>query len=247
VHDDPRVIPNPNCPLTIGHAEGNRLNGLTDEVEFFNRALTPEEIHAIYAAGSAGRCGPASLRVARTELAGCLQTTGKVTLAGPAPTGGLTVPLQSDNPHVTVPPSILVKAGALAKGFKILTDPVTASETATIQASIPGEELSSTLSLKPMGVKTVLLSPDPVVGGATVAGVVALQCAAGPGDITVNLSSTKPDIAAPTASTVTIPMGTNFLPFEVTTTPVTAEAKATIAATANGVKKSNALVVNPAP
>jgi hypothetical protein len=34
------------------------FNGLIDEVEIFNRALTPEEIAAIHAAGSAGKCKP---------------------------------------------------------------------------------------------------------------------------------------------------------------------------------------------
>jgi hypothetical protein len=137
--------------------------------------------------------------------------------------------------------------GALATHFRIRTSPVAVREAATIEASIPGQVLSATLTLRPMGVKTVLLSPDPVVGGATVSGIVALQCAAGPGDITVALSSTKPDIAAPATATVTIPVGTNFLPFEVTTTPVTEESKSVISATANGVKRSKALVVTPGP
>jgi hypothetical protein len=36
---------------------GNRyFHGLIDEVEVFNRALAPEEIEAIHAAGSAGKC-----------------------------------------------------------------------------------------------------------------------------------------------------------------------------------------------
>ena len=35
-----------------------RLNGLVDEVEVFNRALTPSEIQAIFEAGSEGKCKP---------------------------------------------------------------------------------------------------------------------------------------------------------------------------------------------
>ena len=37
---------------------GAHLNGLIDEVELFNRALSPGEIAAIYKAGSAGKCKP---------------------------------------------------------------------------------------------------------------------------------------------------------------------------------------------
>ena len=37
---------------------GFYMNGLVDEVEFFNRALSPEEIAGIYNAGSGGKCMP---------------------------------------------------------------------------------------------------------------------------------------------------------------------------------------------
>jgi hypothetical protein len=40
------------------HQGNDRLNGKADEVEFFNRALTPDEIAANYNAGSAGKCRP---------------------------------------------------------------------------------------------------------------------------------------------------------------------------------------------
>jgi hypothetical protein len=49
-------IPDVNYPLTIGRAEAFRFPGLIDEVEIFDRALTEEEIQAIYYAGSAGKC-----------------------------------------------------------------------------------------------------------------------------------------------------------------------------------------------
>ena len=47
-----------NFPLTIGKAGscGYLFKGLIDEVELFNRALTAEEILAIYNAGSNGKC-----------------------------------------------------------------------------------------------------------------------------------------------------------------------------------------------
>ena len=38
------------------HEGNDRLNGKADEVEFFNRALSADEIIAIYNAGSAGKC-----------------------------------------------------------------------------------------------------------------------------------------------------------------------------------------------
>ena len=42
----------------VYHQGNDRLNGKADEVEFFNRALSADEIAAIYNAGSAGKCRP---------------------------------------------------------------------------------------------------------------------------------------------------------------------------------------------
>jgi parallel beta-helix repeat protein len=46
------------APVTVGAypAQGARLDGLVDEVEIFDRALTADEIAAIHAAGADGKC-----------------------------------------------------------------------------------------------------------------------------------------------------------------------------------------------
>jgi len=53
---DPNPIADPSAPLRIGGAEAFFLNGLVDEVEIFDRALSPAEIQAIHAGGAAGTC-----------------------------------------------------------------------------------------------------------------------------------------------------------------------------------------------
>jgi hypothetical protein len=47
-----------SAPMWIGSdpSEGNTFSGLIDEVEVFNRALSADELRAIYSAGSAGKC-----------------------------------------------------------------------------------------------------------------------------------------------------------------------------------------------
>jgi len=56
-------IANANAPLTIGQAENiGFMNGRLDEVSIYNRALTQEELKAIYDAGSAGKCINLSIR-----------------------------------------------------------------------------------------------------------------------------------------------------------------------------------------
>ena len=73
--------------------EGAYLNGLVDEVELFNRALTSSEIAAIYNAGHSGKCKvEASLRPSKLRFA--LQSVGttsspkSVTLENNSPNGG---------------------------------------------------------------------------------------------------------------------------------------------------------------
>ena len=56
---DSTAVPVVSAPLTLGRAELNvALNGRLDEVEIFNRALSPAELSAIYGAGAAGKCKP---------------------------------------------------------------------------------------------------------------------------------------------------------------------------------------------
>lgn len=51
------AVPNASASLTLGMAEGGYfLNGRLDEMEIFNRALSTEEIQALYNADSAGKC-----------------------------------------------------------------------------------------------------------------------------------------------------------------------------------------------
>ena len=59
------TIPFISAPLTWGLVEAGRfLDGLMDEIEIYNRALSAAEIEAIFNAGSAGKCkeaGPCTL------------------------------------------------------------------------------------------------------------------------------------------------------------------------------------------
>ncbi|TAL60043.1 MAG: hypothetical protein EPN88_16435, partial [Bacteroidetes bacterium] len=71
-------IPANNLTLKIGaDSNGSHVfKGLIDEVEIFNRALSSEEIAAIYAAGSAGKCMP------RYSISGRVKTPGDIPIAG---------------------------------------------------------------------------------------------------------------------------------------------------------------------
>jgi len=141
--------------------------------------------------------------------------------------------------------TVTVAAGYASAKFSIKTYPVTASTPVTITASTGSFTKQTTLTVRPIGVKAVALSPNPVAGGSNATGTVTLEAAAAPGAITVTLSSNNPAVANPTVGSITIAAGATKGTFTVKTSAVTTNTNVTITATANGIKKSKVLTVYP--
>jgi len=175
-----------------------------------------------------------------TFAGGCKSSTGKVTLTAKAPTGGIVVPLTSTNPVAVVPASVTVPAGSTSATFLITAPAVAANQTGTVTAGGRG----AGLTVRPIGVASLTLSPNPVTGPAPVQGTVVLECPAGPGDIAVGLSSTSA-VARPDVSSLILPAGQSQGTFTVTTSDVAVQSFATIKAVANGLAKSVKLTVDP--
>lgn len=180
-----------------------------------------------------------------TVAGGCGSSTGKVTLTGKAPTGGLVVPLANGNPAAAVPASVTVPAGASSATFPISTTTVATTQSGPVSASFGGGTKSATLTVRPVGLLSLALSPNPVVGPGSVTGTVTLECAAPPGGITVALSSTATAVARPDLASLTIPEGSTTGTFPVSTADVSTASTATIRAAANGTTKSVLLTVQP--
>jgi len=104
---------------------------------------------------------------------------------------------------------------------------------------------SQPLTVRPIGMLSVALTPTTVVGGLPVNGVAKLECKAGPGPILVEFGSTLPAVASTTVPNVLIPVGVQTAPVTVTTSPVAKTTKPKITATANGLTKSKTLTVTP--
>lgn len=180
-----------------------------------------------------------------TFAGGCGSSTGKVILTSPAPAGGAVVALASTNPVAVLPSSVTVPAGATSATFPITAPAVSAVQTGTVTASYGGVQSSETLKVRPIGVSSLTLSPNPVVGGRSVTGSLVLECPAAPGAVVVNLSSSNPAVAWPGAASVTVPAGAVTSRFTVLTADVTVESYAEIRATTGGVTKRVWLVVQP--
>jgi hypothetical protein len=185
-----------------------------------------------------------SLTLTPTTVVGGNTVAGKVTLSGAAPAGGMIVTLTDTNTATTMPASVTVLAGTTSKTFTINTSAVTAVKSGSVTAKLGAVSKSVLLKVRPIGVKSLTLSPNPVTGPNNVTGTVTLERAAAPGGITVTLVSSKPLVAKPTVGTITIPAGITKKTFTVSTANVTTSGTAIIKATANAISKSVTLTVN---
>jgi uncharacterized repeat protein (TIGR01451 family) len=178
-----------------------------------------------------------------TIIGGCSTSTGKVTLNGKAPAGGALVSLTNGNPAANVPSKVTVPAGAVTATFVVTATAQSVERTGTVTASFGGVSRSLSLRVRPIGVLSLSLSPNPVTGPGNVTGTVTLDCAAPTGGINVTLSSSNTSVAAPTVSSINISAGSSTRTFTVTTSDVTSSHSALIKATANGIGKSVPLMV----
>jgi hypothetical protein len=174
---------------------------------------------------------------------GCQSSTGRVTLSSPAPAGGTVVTLASTNPVAVIPASVTVPAGQIRASFPITAPAVSSLQTGTVSATAGGQSRSATLKVRPIGVLSLVLSPNPVTGPGQVNGSVLLECAAAPGPLTVQLTSSDGTAAWPDVPSIVIPAGAATGRFTVSTADVGATRYVNIKAAAGGVSKTVRLEV----
>jgi probable HAF family extracellular repeat protein len=191
---------------------------------------------------------PALSRVSLTHstmIGACQSATAKVTLTGSAPATGARVALATTTTGAVTPSSITVPAGASSASLTVTSRAVNTIHTGTFTGSYGGVSKSLSLSVRPIYVAALVLTPSVVTGGATVGGVTTIECAAPAGGMTATLSSTNPAVAMPLVSSVTFAAGASSRTFSVRTTKVAAPVTVTIKAAANGVTKNASLTVKP--
>jgi probable HAF family extracellular repeat protein len=180
-----------------------------------------------------------------TVIGGCGTSAGRVVLTGFAPAGGAVVRLSNTNARATVPATVSVPAGSDTGTFSVSTAAVTAPASGTVTASYGGVSQALSLAVRPIRAQLLTLSSSRVRGGTTVNGTVTLECPAAPGAVAVSLTSSNAAVAAPTASSITLPAGATSGTFAVRTTPVSSETSVTIYAWVFGVRKAVTFTVTP--
>jgi len=143
-----------------------------------------------------------SLTLSPPSITGGKTTQATVTLSAAAPTGGLSIKIASSSSSATVPASVTVAAGASSATFTVSTTQVETSTSATITCSEGASSKSAALTILPISLQSVLVSPSTVVGGSqtTVTGTVTLNGPAPTAGDTVTLTSSNPKIVSVPAS-----------------------------------------------
>jgi uncharacterized repeat protein (TIGR03803 family) len=184
-----------------------------------------------------------SVALLPTKLVGGATSVATVTLNLPAPTGGFKFKFKSSAPTVAAVPSptITVTAGYAQVQLTIATFPVTAAKTVTITATAKGVVKTAALTVRPLTLSSLTLSPTSVVGGNSSTGTVTLTGAAN-ANTSIILSANSSAASVP--ASVTVPAGSSTATFPITTKATTTAVVATITATEGATVKTAKLTVN---
>ncbi len=184
-----------------------------------------------------------SVAVSPASVTGGISSTGTVTLSGLAPAGGLVVAISDNNSAATVPASVTIAANATTAAFSITTKTVTASTPVTITATANGTAPTTILTVVPIALSSVSVSPTSVLEGASSTGTVTLNGPAPAGGAVITLAANSAATSLP--ASVTVPANATSVTFTITTASVSAATTSTITATYNSGNKTATLVVNP--
>jgi hypothetical protein len=180
------------------------------------------------------------LAIAPEKVSATSIATGSVFLPTSAPAGGTKITLTSGTPAVaTVPASVTIPEGAVTATFPVTTKAVAAAATVQINGTLGGKTFSAALTVVPVGLKSLTLTPRSSFGGVlSTRPVATVTLAAAPlTDVTIPVSSSAP-AAAPDFA-VTVPAGATTGTALVETLPVDTTILVGLTAT-HGIKTARA-------
>jgi len=164
---------------------------------------------------------------------------GTVTIAQPAPAGGVIVNIATSNALIaSVPSSVTIAQGQTSGTFQINGGFMAVNQTALISVSRNGQTLPSSsspnLTVDALGV-TLQLNPNDVLGGSSSQGSITISAPAPlPNGITFTVGASPSGLVSLSPTTVTIPAGSltnDPYSFLVSTLPVTSSASVDISTT----------------
>lgn len=187
----------------------------------------------------------ASVAVSPNVILGGQNSTGTVTLTGPAPTGGLTVNLgTSPNTVATTPPNVVVPAGSTNANFTVFTAAVQANTGVVVSATYGVTTRTAFFAVNAPSLTSFSVSPATVQGGTTFQATVGLDGVAPADGRSITTFSGAPGIVFMPA-TIVVQSGQTSRSVNVSTTPVTSSMLVTLFATRSGIYRTATVTVTP--
>lgn len=166
-----------------------------------------------------------------------------VVLSAPAPAGGVSVVVQSDDGTVQ-PGQVTIPAGSTTGTGSFLTSGVDVDMPVTLTASA-GNSKSATVTVDAATLRSLRIAKDPAYGGNIDRADIFLNGAAGPSGVNIALSSSD-GTTIPPGTIATVPPGAIDSAFPFTPAPVTSPVTITITATDGSITKSGVLTIETA-
>jgi hypothetical protein len=192
--------------------------------------------------------GAMGLKLNPSVVTGGLQVEGTVSLGAPPLNADVPVDLSTtlSTLHLPNPPRILIKVGTTSATFTMTTNAVTAKQSGTVTAAVGPAKIKKTLTLQPISVSKVVLSPTTVTAPTTSTATITLETPvpASIGSIIVSLSSDHPAIANPESASITFNTGEVSKQATINTAHPAVSTDVVITAAANGRSKTAKLTVN---
>ncbi len=182
------------------------------------------------------------LSLAPATVIGGSTTVVTLNLGSSAPDTGVTAALSSSSPAAQVPATLFIPAGATAASVAVPTSSVSAPVTATITAVLGTATETAALTIQPVQVASLAVSPTSVMTGTAITGRLRLNAPAPAGGLSVALSSSGK--AATVPATVLVPAGSATVTFPVATPRA---GTAVIAAALGGASQTASITVQAAP
>jgi hypothetical protein len=118
---------------------------------------------------------------------------------------------------VTLPPSVVIKAGTTEKNFRISTTPVSDTVMAEILATSAIGQSRKTLTINPPALKAFTILPKTITRGAVSQGTITLNGQSPEGGTEVPLSSSSVGILLPPV--IKVPAGQTSIVFDIQVLP----------------------------
>ena len=181
--------------------------------------------------------------ISPTSAVGGQSVNGTITLSAAISNQPFSVAGSDTSNFIDMPTSIGFTAGQSSKTFSIGTQPVTATATRQVSASLLGVTKTANLTLNPAGeLSTLAINPASVKGGNPSTGTVTLT-APGQALVVCNLTDNSGSVSTP--GSVTVPIGSFTASFTVTTLAVSATATRVVTATHGAVSKTANITLTP--